>query len=257
VKTKSRPSTPVDDVLQKGEPKRQGFLERLRNYFLTGIVVAAPIGITVYLITTVINFIDRRVLPLIPPRFQPETYLPFTVPGLGVLVVVIGLTLLGALTANFMGRTILRLGERVVNRLPLVRNLYGALKQLFETVVAQSSSSFQEVGLIEYPRRGIFCVVFVTTRSKGEVQERTPDDDLVSVFLPTTPNPTSGFLLFVPRRDIVILDMTIEEAAKMIVSAGLVAPEWPPPETEEDQPRRQRREVKTIQSSETKADHDA
>jgi uncharacterized membrane protein len=135
------------------------------------------------------------------------------------------LTLLGALTANFFGRQLLVWGERLVDRMPVVRSIYGALKQIFETVISQSNTSFREAALIEYPRRGLYALVFITTSTKGEVLEKAPtDDDLVSVFLPTTPNPTSGFLLFVPRKDIYPLEMSIEDAAKLIISAGLVSP---------------------------------
>ncbi len=217
----------IRDMQQGTERRRVSFVTRLRNYFLAGIVVAAPVTITAYLIITIVRFIDSRIVPLIPSRFNPESYLTVSVPGLGVIVVLAGLTLLGALTANFIGRSLIRLGERVLARLPVVRNVYGALKQIFETVISQSSQSFKDVGLIEYPRRGIYSVVFITTKSKGEVQKRIEHEELISVFLPTTPNPTSGFLLFVPKKDVIVLDMTIEEAAKMIVSAGLVAPEWP------------------------------
>lgn len=208
------------------EPKvRTRFLSRLRNYFLTGLVVAAPVTITVVLVMWFVDFVDAWFTPMIPDQYRPERYLDFTVPGLGVIIAVVLLTLLGALTANLFGRTLVSYGERLVGRMPLVRNIYGALKQIFETVLSQSQQSFREVALIEYPRRGVYSIAFVTTAAKGEVQARA-DEDMVSVFLPTTPNPTSGFLLFVPRRDVITLEMSVEDAAKMVISAGLVAPEF-------------------------------
>jgi len=208
-------------------PAKSGFLTRIRNYFLTGLVVAAPIGITIYITRWFIELVDYWFLPLLPEQYRPESYIPFSIPGTGLIIAFIVLTLLGAFTANFFGRAILNSGERLVNRMPVVRSIYGALKQIFETVVSQSKTSFREAALIEYPRRGLYALVFITTSTKGEVSDKAPTDDgLVSVFLPTTPNPTSGFLLFVPKNDIIPLDMTIEEAAKLIISAGLVEPDY-------------------------------
>lgn len=205
--------------------KKPGLAARLRTYFLTGLVVAAPIWITIYLTRWFIDFIDEYIVGFVPAAYHPDNYLPFTVPGLGVVVVLVGLTLLGALTANFLGRRILGWGERLVDRMPVVRNIYNALKQIFETVISQSGSSFRDVGLIEYPRKGLYALVFITTRTRGEILEKAnTDEKLVSVFLPTTPNPTSGFLLFVPQSEIEVLDMSVEEAAKLIISAGLVEP---------------------------------
>ncbi|MEM6681724.1 MAG: DUF502 domain-containing protein [Pseudomonadota bacterium] len=196
---------------------------RLRTYFLTGIVVAAPISITIYLTWLFVVAVDRRITPLIPAKYNPETYLPFGLPGLGVIVVILFLTLLGMITANFFGRGLLRLGERILNNLPVVRTIYGTLKQIFETIISQSSMSFREVVLVEYPRRGLYAIAFVTSPTKGEVAKRC-DDEMVNVFLPTTPNPTSGFLLFVPKSDLTYLDMSVEEGVKYVISAGLVTP---------------------------------
>lgn len=203
--------------------KKPGLLARARTYFLTGLVVAAPISITIYLTLWFIEVVDYWFTPLIPEIYRPDKYLPFSIPGLGVLVAIVLLTALGALTANFFGRRILIFSERLVDRMPVVRNIYTTLKQIFETVLSRSSSSFREVGLIEYPRKGLYAIVFVTTTTQGEIRQKV-GTDLVSVFLPTTPNPTSGFLLFVPKQDIQILDMTVEQAAKLIISAGLVEP---------------------------------
>ncbi|MFV2092060.1 MAG: DUF502 domain-containing protein [Hyphomicrobiales bacterium] len=200
-------------------------MARLRSYFLTGLVIAAPISITVYVAWWVIQFIDTWFKPLIPDFYNPDNYLPFAVPGIGLLVAFFMLTVLGALTANLFGRTLVGYGERLLSQMPGVRNLYSALKQIFETVLANSGSSFQKVGLIEYPRKGLYAVVFISTETRGEVAEKgLIDKDMVSVFLPTTPNPTSGFLLFVPKKDVIYLEMSVEEGAKLVISAGLVMP---------------------------------
>lgn len=216
----------ADGVQFLAPPVKRGLAARLRNYFLTGVVVAAPIGITVYVTWTFISFVDETVKPFIPDQYDPEAYFRLTFPGLGLIIMIVLLTLLGALTANLFGRTLLGYGERLVDRMPVVRNVYNALKQIFETVASQSNESFRQAGLIEYPRKGIWSICFITATTQGEVQRKT-QDRVVSVFVPTTPNPTSGFLLFVPRDEIIVLDMTVEEAAKMVISAGMVTPEWP------------------------------
>jgi uncharacterized membrane protein len=196
---------------------------RLRAYFLTGVIVTAPITITIFLVWQFLTFLDTHVAGLLPARYNPETYLPFSLPGLGLLLMLAFLTLVGMLTAGFAGRTLVRIGERLLSRMPVVRSVYGTLKQIFETVLAQKSRSFREVVLIEYPRRGLGAIGFVTGPTRGEVQARSPEE-MVNVFLPTTPNPTSGFLLFVPKKDLVHLDMTVEEGMKMVISGGIVGP---------------------------------
>lgn len=196
---------------------------RLRAYFFAGILVTAPIGITLYLAWLIIDFIDGRVTPLIPARYNPETYLPFSLPGLGLLVAAVVLTVIGAFTAGLVGRWIVRLFDQMMQRMPVVRNVHSALKQILETVLAQQSKAFRQVVMIEYPRKGIWAIGFLTGDTVGEVQNLT-EDDVVNVFLPTTPNPTSGFLLFVPERDVIYLDMSVEDAAKLVISAGLVYP---------------------------------
>ena len=200
-----------------------GLLGRLRNYFVAGILVTAPAGITVWLAWNVVGVIDQQVVPLIPARYNPETYLPFSIPGIGVLITIVFLILVGMLTAGFVGRVLVGLGERLVHRMPVVRNVYGALKQIFETVMSQSSGAFRQVVLFEYPRRGSWAIGFITGRTEGEVQNLT-EEEVVNVFLPTTPNPTSGYLLFIPRSELVLLDMTVEEGIKMVVSGGIVTP---------------------------------
>lgn len=216
----------LKDLVEQPPSRRRARARlRLRNYFLTGIVVAAPVGITIYLTWAFVHWVDNRVKPLIPSIYNPDNYLPFSVPGVGLLFAILMLTLLGFLTASFVGRSVVRFGESLLDRMPVVRNLYRGLKQIFQTALSQSSRSFQQVGLIEYPRKGVWRVGFVATQAKGEVMERLSDESLMALFVPNTPNVTAGFLVYVPRRDVVLLDMSVEEAAKMIISAGLVAPE--------------------------------
>jgi len=209
--------------LAEATPVRRSLFHRLRAYFLTGVVVIAPIAITVYLTWIFIHAVDVRVRPLIPAKYDPETYLPFGLPGMGLFLVVVFVTLIGALTANFFGRALLRAGERILNRTPVVRSIYATLKQIFETVVSRSTATFQQVVLVEYPRKGIWAIGFITSDTRGEIQRRS-GEDLINIFLPTTPNPTSGFLLFVPRDDVIYLDMSVEEGIKNVISAGLVTP---------------------------------
>jgi uncharacterized membrane protein len=196
---------------------------RLRAYFFAGILVTAPIGITIWLAWSVVTWIDQSVLPFIPAKYNPETYLPFSLPGIGLVVLVAFLTLIGAVTAGMIGRMVVGYGERILGRMPVIRSVYSAVKQIFETVLAQKSTAFREVVLIEYPRIGMWALGFVTGLTEGEIQELT-EDEVVNIFLPTTPNPTSGYLLFVPRKDVIPLSMSIEEGIKMVVSGGIVTP---------------------------------
>ena len=207
--------------------KRIGAGRRLRNYFLTGLIIVAPLAITAYLTWTFIGWVDSWVKPYIPAIYNPDYYLPFAVPGFGLVTALFLITMIGFLTANLVGRSIISFGESLLDRMPLVRSLYKGLKQIFQTVLAEQSGSFKQAALIEYPRRGLWSIVFIATETKGEVNVRLPEDDPISVFLPTTPNPTSGFLLFVPRKDVIVLEMSVEEAAKMVISAGLVSPDYP------------------------------
>ena len=212
-----------------------GFFHRLRTYFFTGVVVAAPIGITAYLIWWFVSFFDQWIKPYIPSAYNPDNYLPFSLPGVWLLLALIGITVVGAFTANLFGRTIIALWERIMNGMPVVRTVYSALKQIFETVLSQKSSSFREVCLIEYPRKGLYAIAFVSVETEGEVPQKANVGGLVSVFLPTTPNPTSGFLLFVPKKSVIRLSMSVEEAAKLVISAGLVVPDFDetsPPESQ-------------------------
>jgi uncharacterized membrane protein len=206
-------------------PKRHtaSVLARLRTYFFAGVLVTAPIGITLYLVWLFVDFVDRQVEPLIPTRYNPETYLPFSIPGLGLLVSIVVLVMIGAFTAGLLGRWVLGFFDRLMARMPVARNLHSALKQILETVLAQKSNAFRQVVLVEYPRRGIWAIGFITGDTVGEVQNLT-EDEMVNVFLPTTPNPTSGFLLFLPRGELYRLNMSVEEGIKMVVSGGIVTP---------------------------------
>ncbi len=217
------------------EPARkQSAWVNLRSNFLTGFVIFAPISITIYLVWTFAEFVDARVLPLVPIVYKLEDYLPISLPGFGVVVFFFFVAALGAFTKNLFGRQLFRIGERFVDRMPIVRSIYNALKQIVETIFAQGGkANFEKVCLIEYPRRGIWAIAFVTTETSGEILTRANSEEMVSVFLPTTPNPTSGFLLFLPREDVKLLDMSVEDAAKLVISAGLVTPEWPAPPPEE------------------------
>jgi uncharacterized membrane protein len=214
---------------------RMSMSQRFRAYLFAGILVTAPIFITFYLAWLFVTFVDSKINPLIPAKYNPETYLPFAVPGLGLVVLIIGLMLVGALTAGFFGRLWMRFSERVLSQMPVIRNVYSAVKQILETVLAQQSNAFREAVLIEYPRRGIWAIGFLTGSTKGEVQNLT-EEECINVFLPTTPNPTSGFLLFVPKKDIVPLSMSVEEAIKMVISGGIVTPPDQRPKPERDTP---------------------
>ncbi len=200
-----------------------GFMARMRTYFMAGILITAPISITIYLAWAFITYVDSKVTPLIPVKYNPETYMPIGVPGLGVVVVVLGLTLIGALTAGFVGRFFQRVWERIMTKVPVMRGIYMALKQIFETILAQKSTAFREAVLVEYPRRGMWVIAFITGRTEGEVQNLT-EREVINVFVPTTPNPTSGFLIFVPVEDTVKLTMKVEEALKMVISGGIITP---------------------------------
>lgn len=225
-----------------GSAPRAGIITRLRNYFFAGILVTAPLAITIWLAWEFVTFVDGNVTPYIPARWNPETYLRFSVPGLGVVVVVLGLVMIGFLTAGLLGRTLVAAGERILARMPVIRSLYSAVKQIFETVLKEQSRAFREVILFEYPRKNCWSLGFITGPADAGIQDLTPDDT-VNVFMPTTPNPTSGFLLFLPRRETMALSMTVEEGIKMVVSGGIVTPQdrgAPPAEVSAEEPARAR-----------------
>lgn len=215
-------------------PARKSMFSGLRNSFLTGVVVIAPVGLTVWLIWSVIGWIDGFVLPFVPGSYQPENVLKsvfdadteLQLRGIGVFFFLVFTTFIGWLAKGLLGRSLIRTGESVVNRMPVIRSIYSGVKQLAETVFAQSDRSFEKACLVEYPREGIWAIGFISTKAKGEVKARVDESgELLSVFIPTTPNPTSGFLLFFPAEDVIQLDMSIEDAAKLVISAGLVYPD--------------------------------
>ncbi len=209
---------------KKTKRKKSSFFHRFRTNFFTGVVIVAPVMLTFYLLWWAINLVDGLIVPWVPKIYNPSTYLGIDIPGFGVIVFLIFTAGIGALTKGLFGRQLVKFGENFVDRMPVVRSIYNALKQIAETVLSQSNNSFQNACMVEYPRKGIWAIAFVSTETKGEVLEKMPYDEMLSIFLPTTPNPTSGFLLFVPRQDVILLDMSVEEAAKLVISAGLVTP---------------------------------
>jgi uncharacterized membrane protein len=199
---------------------------RLRGSFLTGLIVVGPVAITIYVVWWFINLVDAWVKPLIPREYLPDTYLPFTVPGVGLIFGILGVMLIGALTANLFGRSLLTYGEMMLARMPVVRGVYRTLKQIFETVLSKSGGSFKRVGLIEFPRRGLYSIVFFSGEPPQEVEDKIGGGNpLMTVFMPNGPNPTTGFIVFVPVSEVIPLDLSVEDAAKLVVSAGLVAPD--------------------------------
>jgi uncharacterized membrane protein len=215
------------------KPLRPRVLARLRDYFLAGLLVTAPISITIYLTWSFISWVDDSILPLLPETYNPENYLRFnlpgfgpvhlTLPGIGLVIAVIVLILIGALAAGLVGRLFVDYSERILNRMPIVRSIYGATKQIFETMLTEKSEVFREVVLVEFPRVGMWSLGFIAGRTEGEIQELT-EDEVLNVYVPTTPNPTSGYLCFVARKDIVPLSMSVEEGIKMVVSGGIITP---------------------------------
>jgi uncharacterized membrane protein len=200
--------------------------QRLRNYFLTGLVVGGPLTITFYIVWWFINWVDDWVKPLIPEAYLPETYLPYTIPGFGLIVAFLGLTTLGFLTANLLGRSLIRAGENILHRMPVVRSIYRGMKQVFETVFAEEGTSFRKVALIEFPVKGTWSLVFLSTPPSGELAGQLPgEDEHVSVFLPCAPNPTTGFFFYLPRRNVVEISMSVDDAAKLVMSAGVIQPQ--------------------------------
>ena len=213
-------TTPFDK-----EPRKPGIFSSLRSSFLTGLVVIMPVGLTIWLIWTMFGWVDGFVLPLVPSRFNPEQYIGINLRGVGVIFFLFFTIVVGWIANGLIGKSLIRFAEGLVERTPVVRSIYSGIKQIAETVFAQSERTFEKACLIQYPRKGIWAIGFVSTTAKGEVAQRIETTgELMSVFVPTTPNPTSGFLLYFPREDVIELDMSIEEAAKLVISAGLVYP---------------------------------
>ena len=198
-------------------------MSRIRSWFFTGILVMTPLILTIYVVWAFITFVDNLVVPMVPYYYRPSTYLPFPIPGLGLIIVFIFTTFVGILATGLFGRTVIRLWENILSRMPVVRSVYSAIKQILETVMATQSDAFRQAVLVEYPRKDIWAIGFVTGSTKGEVGENV-NKKMVNVFMPTTPNPTSGFLLFFPEKDLIFLKMSVEDALKLVVSGGMVIP---------------------------------
>ena len=213
------------DVEEVAAASQTGIAGRIRNWFLTGLVVAGPLAITVWLIWSVVRWADDVVRPFIPPAYRPETYLPWPIPGTGLVVAFVTLTLLGFLTANLVGRTLVELGEGLLSRMPIVRPIYKTMKQIFETLFSKTGSSFRKVALVEFPAPGMWSLVFLSQPPAPEVAAKLPQGDHISVFLPCTPNPTTGFFFFVKRSELRELDISVEKAMTLLISAGMVQPD--------------------------------
>ena len=196
---------------------------KIRSWFITGILVLTPIILTVYVAWAFITFVDNLVVPLVPINYRPSNYLPFSIPGLGLIIVFTFTTLVGSLATGLFGRTLIRIWENILNRMPVVRSVYSAIKQILETVMAAQSDAFRQAVLVQYPRKDIWAIGFVTGSTKGEVGNNV-SEKMINVFMPTTPNPTSGFLLFFPEKDLIYLKMSVEDALKLVVSGGMVIP---------------------------------
>jgi uncharacterized membrane protein len=228
----SRAAPAFEKVVAVGNPssRRMRIGLRLRTYFLAGLVVVGPVALTLYIVWWFIAAVDAWMKPLIPPIHVLDTYLPFTIPGIGLIFAIVLLTLIGALAANLLGRTLISSGEQFFNRMPIVRNLYRGLKQLFESmvVVATPGTGFAKVALIEFPSKGIWSLVYVTADATGEIEEVAPggESDHVIVWMPTGFMPPTGFVSIVPRKDVIYLKMSVEDAAKIVISAGMVMPDY-------------------------------
>lgn len=221
--------TPDEMIPGMGKPKPVGLFAWLRGRFFAGMVIAAPLAATFFILQFLITFIDNRVKPLLPPLLQPETYTNYAIPGFGVLVLVVALTVLGAVTANLVGRSLLAATDRILSRIPIVKNVYAALKQLTEVLANNQQASFDRCVMVEYPKKESWCIGFVSSHAKEEIGSKLGTSK-IGVFVPTTPNPTSGFLIYVEESETIALEMTVEEGAKMILTAGLVVPEYETPD---------------------------
>jgi len=209
------------DLEKAAAPPHHGFMARIRNYFLTGLVVAGPLAVTAWLVWTVVNWVDDVVRPFIPATYRPEGYLPWPIPGTGLIVAIAALTLLGFLTANLVGRTLVEFGEGLLSRMPIVRPIYKTMKQIFETLFSKTGSSFRKVALVEFPGPGMWSLAFLAQPPGDDVAARLPEGEHVSAFMPCTPNPTTGFFFYVARSRLIELDISVETAMTLIMSAGM------------------------------------
>jgi uncharacterized membrane protein len=209
---------------RRPRPPKPPLQQRLRGDFLTGLVIVLPVFLTIYVVWGLVGLVDARVIPLIPKQYNPENIFGRNIFGLGLVVFVIFTTLVGALTKGYVGAQVVRYGESLVERMPIIRSIYNALKQIASTVFSGSGTSFQQACIVEFPRKDCWSLGFVVNGPKDELAAKTATPDLVGVFIATTPNPTNGFLIYVPAREVVLLDMSLEDAAKLIMSAGIVGP---------------------------------
>ncbi len=207
--------------MKKGHRKKG-----LRGYFITGILVVVPLYLTVYVLTVIVRFMDSTVNIL--PRFlRPDTYLPFHLPGQGIVFTILGILVVGVLTANFLGQKLMKLTDRIMARVPLLSTVYNASKQLLETFLSKEHEGFRKVVLVEFPRKGIFSMGFITGRTGGELKAKaTGDEDYYNVFIPTTPNPTSGYYIVARVADVIALEMSVEDAFKVLMSGGMITPRY-------------------------------
>jgi uncharacterized membrane protein len=209
----------------KKQAERGGFFSRIKSYFLTGIIVTAPVAITVYMSYCLLVWVNTSTSKLIPKQWTIGDFVPYAVPGLGLILLVVLLIFIGMFTTGYMGGFFVRLWEKIIRKMPIVSSIYSLFKQIFETFLSQKKNSFREVVLIEYPRKGIWTLAFVSQDQTGGEIEKKSKTKTLSVFVPTTPNPTSGFLLFIPRSDVIKLNMSVEDGIKYVISCGIVAPE--------------------------------
>ncbi|WP_299360885.1 DUF502 domain-containing protein [uncultured Paracoccus sp.] len=226
-----RTSDDIPPLSPRRRPRgpRRTQLGTLRASFLTGLAVMLPIALTVWLFWSLTGWMDSWVLPMVPMRWHPETWLGVNPRGVGVIIFLLFTVIVGWIAKGFIGRSLIRSGERLLDRVPIVRSVYGGLKQISETLLSQGDEKFDNACLVEYPRKGVWGVGFVAGPAKGEIAALgTPDNRIMAVFVPTTPNPTSGFLLYVPELDLTYLEMGVEDAAKLIISGGLVYPSSAP-----------------------------
>lgn len=199
----------------------------LKTYFLTGILVSAPLAITIYLAVELINFIDKKVTGLIPAEYNPENYLPYGIPGLGLVILLVALVLIGMVASGFIGNALIKMMNKLIAKMPVVSGIYSALRKILETVMGGGqTSAFRQAVLVQYPRPDLWTIAFITGEVYSGIQKNVKKE-LVSIYVPTTPNPTSGFLIFVPKKDIIPLELRVDDAWKIIISTGIVTPDSP------------------------------
>ena len=220
---------PMTIEVPRTVPPNRSLAQRLRSWFFTGLVVFGPLALTVYLGFWLVSLIDNWVRPLAPYWLWPDNYFPVHVPGFGVIIALVGITFLGFLAANIAGRTLVSAGEAMLDRTPVLRSVHKSLKQIFETVFREGGTQFRKVGLVEYPAKGQWSIVFLSSAPPPAIAEGLPDEPMISVFLPCTPNPTTGFYFYVPVKDVIELSITPNEAAQLVMSAGLIQPTRPFP----------------------------